>query len=109
MIKIDSSGNIVIEAGGRSYDLSVSDQYAAFLLWVTSPDEKVDIDQDTFKVAAEDAPEEHQAKAARYAEFLTDYSQRRQNKLNEAKQTLTTGQRENDIKEFISRLTDTDA
>jgi len=108
MIKTSSSGNIVIEAGGRSYDLSISDQYADFLLWVTSPDEKVDIDQDTFKVA-EDVPEEHQAKAARYAEFLTDYSQRRQNKLNEIKQTLTTDQRENDIKAFISRLTNTDA
>ena len=55
MIKTSSNGNIVIEVGGRSYDLSVSNQYADFLLWVTSPDEKTVIDQDMFKVA-EDVP-----------------------------------------------------
>ena len=108
MIKTSSNGNIVIEVGGRSYDLSVSDQYADFLLWVTSPDEKTVIDQDTFKVA-EDVPEEHQAKAARYADFLTDYSQRRQSKLNDIKQTLNTDQRESDIKAFIERLANTEA
>lgn len=108
MIKTSSNGNIVIEVGGRSYDLSVSDQYADFLLWVTSPDEKTVIDQDTFKVA-EDVPEEHQAKVARYADFLTDYSQRRQSKLNDIKQTLNTDQRESDIKTFIERLANTEA
>ncbi|EEA91369.1 hypothetical protein [Collinsella stercoris] len=108
MIKTSFNGNIVIEVGGRSYDLSVSDQYADFLLWVTSPDEKTVIDQDTFKVA-EDVPEEHQAKAARYADFLTDYSQRRQSKLNDIKQTLNTDQRESDIKAFIERLANTEA
>ena len=108
MIKTSSSGNIVIEAGGKSYDLSVSDQYADFLLWATSPDEKAAIDEDAFKVA-EDVPQEHWEKAARYAEFLTDYSQRRQIKLSEIKQGLTTDQREDDIKAFISRLKNTDA
>lgn len=108
MIKTSSNGNIVIEVGGRSYDLSVSDQYADFLLWVTSPDEKTVIDQDMFKVA-EDVPEEHQAKAARYADFLTDYSQRRQSKLNDIRKTLNTDQREADIKAFIERLANTEA
>lgn len=108
MIKTSSNGNIVIEVGGRSYDLSVSDQYADFLLWVTSPDEKTVIDQDMFKVA-EDVPEEHQAKAARYADFLTDYSQRRQSKLNDIRKTLNIDQREADIKAFIERLANTEA
>lgn len=108
MIKTSSNGNIVIEVGGRSYDLSVSNQYADFLLWVTSPDEKTVIDQDMFKVA-EDVPEEHQAKAARYADFLTDYSQRRQSKLNDIRKTLNTDQREADIKAFIERLANTEA
>lgn len=108
MMKTSSNGNIVIEVGGRSYDLSVSDQYADFLLWVTSPDEKTVIDQDMFKVA-EDVPEEHQAKAARYADFLTDYSQRRQSKLNDIRKTLNTDQREADIKAFIERLASTEA
>lgn len=108
MIKTSASGNIVIKIGKGSYDLSVSGQYADFLLWVTSPDERVAIDEDTFKVA-EDVPAEHRDKAARYAEFLTDYSKRRQSKLSEIKQTLTTDQREDDIKAFISRLANTDA
>lgn len=108
MIDTSTSGNILIKVDGRSYDLSVSDQYADFLLWVTSPDEKVAIDEDTFKVA-EDVPIEHREKAARYAEFLTDYSQRRLTRLSEIKQGLTTDQREDDIKSFISRLKNTDA
>lgn len=108
MIETSTSGNILIKANGRLYDLSVSDQYADFLLWVTSPDEKAAIDEDAFRVA-EDVPIEHREKAARYAEFLTDYSQRRQNKLSEIKQGLTTDQREDDIKAFISRLANTDA
>lgn len=103
MIKTSSSGDIEIEAGGKIYNLSVSDQYADFLLWVTSPDEKEVIDEDAFKVAG-DVPQEYREKAARYAEFLTDYSQRRRAKLSEMRQELTTDQREDDIKAFISRL-----
>lgn len=108
MIEASISGNIVIKAGGRSYDLSVSDQYTDFLLWVTSPDEKAAIDEDAFTVA-DDVPKEHREKADRYAEFLKDYSQRRQIKLSEIKQGLTTDQREDDIKAFISRLKNPDA
>lgn len=106
MIKTSSSGDIVIEAGGKTYNLSASDQYADFLLWATSPDEKEAIDEDAFKVA-EDVPQEYREKAARYAEFLTDYSRRRQTKLSEMRQGLTTDQRENGIKAFVTRLNNT--
>ncbi|MDI9590210.1 MAG: hypothetical protein QM302_04110 [Acidobacteriota bacterium] len=103
MITISENGSIVIMADGKSYDLSASDQYADFLLWVTSPDEKSTLCEDTFKVA-ESVPEEHQDKAARYAEFLSDYAQRRQVKLREMSQSLTSDQRESDIEAFIARL-----
>lgn len=105
MITISDSGSIVVVEDGKSYDLSVSNQYADFLLWITSPDENSPLSDDTFKVA-ESVPEEYQDKAARYAEFLSDYAQRRQAKLREMSQSLTSDQRESDIETFIARLKD---
>ncbi len=103
MITCDESGNIVVKIDDAVYDLSNSEQYADFLLWETSPNEKVVIGDDVFKVD-DDIPEEHRAKASRYAEFLIDYAHRRQNKLTEMAKTLTTEQREKDVKAFIARL-----
>ena len=103
MITISDSGNVIVTANNKSYDLSITDQYADFLLWVTSPDEEAGIGEEAFKVA-EGISEEYQGKAARYAEFLLDYAQRRQTKLNEMSQTLSATQREAAIKEFIERL-----
>lgn len=127
MITCDEAGNIVIRINNDAYDLSNSNQYADFLLWVTSPVEnampdegatpdedagsdeneapgnKSTIDADAFKVD-DDIPEEHRAKASRYAEFLVEYAGRRQDKLTKMAKTLTTEQRENEIQAFIKRL-----
>lgn len=127
MIMCDESGNIVVKIDDAVYDLSNSEQYAGFLLWVTSPeknavpdegatpdenavpddnempDKKPTIDDDVFEVDV-NIPEEYRAKASRYAEFLIDYSHRRQEKLAEMAKTLTTEQREKEIQEFIKRL-----
>ena len=121
MITCDKAGNIVIRINNAAYDLSNSNQYADFLLWVTSPVENAipdedaapdeneapgknpTIDADAFKVD-DDIPEEHRAKASRYAEFLVEYASRRQDKLTEMAKTLTTEQRENQIQAFIKRL-----
>lgn len=121
MITCDEAGNIVIRINNAAYDLSNSNQYADFLLWVTSPVENAipdedaapdeneapgknpTIDTDAFKVD-DDIPEEHRAKASRYAEFLVEYASRRQDKLTEMAKTLTTEQRENEIQAFIKRL-----
>lgn len=108
MITISDGGSIVVVEDGKSYDLSVSNQYADFLLWITSPDENSSLGEDAFKVA-ENVPEEHQDKATRYAEFLSDYAQRRQVKLGEMSQSLTSDQRESDIEAFIARLKDATA
>lgn len=121
MITCDEAGNIVIRINNAAYNLSNSNQYADFLLWVTSPVENAipdedavpdeneapgknsTIDADAFKVD-DDIPEEHRAKASRYAVFLVEYASRRQDKLTEMAKTLTTEQRENEIQAFIKRL-----
>lgn len=127
MITCDESGNIVVKISDVAYDLSNSSQYADFLFWVTSPekdavpdegatpdenaasddnempDKKPTIDDDVFEVDV-NIREEYRAKASRYAEFLIDYSHRRQDKLAKMAKTLTTEQRENEIQAFIKRL-----
>ena len=121
MITCNEAGNIVIKINDATYDLSNSSQYADFLLWATSPDEgatpdenavpdenamsdkKSTISDDAFKVD-DNIPEEHHAKASRYAEFLKEYARRRQDKLAKTAKTLTTEQREKEIQAFIKRL-----
>lgn len=108
MITCNESGGIVVKVNDAVYDFSNSEQYANFLLWVTSPDAKAVIGDGAFKVD-DDIPQEHRAKAHRYAEFLIDYAHRRQSKLAEMAKTLTTEQREKDIKAFIARLQSNEA
>jgi len=103
MITCNESGSIVVKIDDAEYDLTISEQYVNFLLWVTSIDVKEVIDADAFKVA-DGILEEHREKAFRYAEFLKEYARRRQNKLAEMAKTLTTEQREKDINAFIERL-----
>lgn len=103
MITCNESGNIVVIIDDTAYNLSNSEEYAAFLLWVTSPDEKVIIDDDKFMVD-DDVLEEHRTTVSRYSEFLIDYAHRRQSRLDEAAKSLTAEQRENKIKIFIARL-----
>ena len=103
MITCNEGGGIVVKINDTVYDFSNSEQYANFLLWVTSPDAKEVIGDGAFKVD-DDIPEEHRAKASRYAKFLVEYAGRRQDKLTEMAKTLTTEQRENEIQAFIKRL-----
>lgn len=103
MIKCNESGSIVVEIDDAVYDLSNSEQYADFLLWATSPDEKKAIGGDVFEIAG-DVPDEYRAKASRYAEFLSEYARRRQEKLTEMAKSLTTEQREARILAFIENL-----
>jgi hypothetical protein len=108
MITCDEGGNIIVKIDGDAYNLSNSEQYADFLLWATSPDEKVAIGDDSFKIA-DDVSEEHRKKVSRYAEFLIDYAHKRQAKLSEMAKVLTAEQREKDIQKFIDRLQSADA
>lgn len=108
MITCNEGGSIIIKTEDAVYDLSNSEQYANFLLWVTSPDEKKAIGGDAFEIA-DDVPDECRAKAARYADFLSDYAQRRTEKLTEMAKSLSAEQREARIKEFIASLKNADA
>ena len=108
MITCNESGSIVVKIDDAEYDLSISEQYANFLLWATSTDAKEVIDADAFKVD-DCILEENREKAFRYAEFLKEYALRRQNKLAEMAKILTTEQREEDINAFIERLRSPDA
>ena len=103
MIRIDDEGHIVIEVNGTSYDLSASEEYSSFLLWVTSPGGDVSIDAEAFQVA-DDLTGSERDKAERYAEFLTNFASRREEKLAELNKTRSPEEREAEVKEFIDRL-----
>ena len=103
MIRSNSSGGILVTANGKSYDLAVSEQYADFLLWITSPKRNVTITTDTFAIA-EGLPDDEKGKAERYAAFLTDFVAKREAKLNEMDRMPEPEQRENAINAFIDKL-----
>lgn len=103
MIRSNDKGQIVVEANGESYNLSVSEEYSSFLLWITTPNSDITIDEKTFQVA-DDSAESERDKAKRYAEFLTDFAKRRKKRLDELDQLLPSKEREDRVNAFIGRL-----
>lgn len=81
MITCDNNGSIVVNANNCSYQLSNSDDYADFLLWLTSPNPADSIDDSAFEVD-ENVPEEHRELAQRYAEFLSEFAEIRKDRLS---------------------------
>lgn len=81
MITCDNNDSIVVNANNCSYQLSNSDDYADFLLWLTSPNPADSIDGSAFEVD-ENVPEEHRELAQRYAEFLTEFAKIRAERLS---------------------------
>ena len=81
MIACDNDGSIVVNANNCSYQLSSSDDYADFLLWLTSPNPADSIDDSAFEVD-ENVPEEHRELAQRYAEFLSEFAEIRKDRLS---------------------------
>ena len=75
MIKI-SDGNVILEVEGAAFDLSNSSSYSEFLLWITNPDPGVVIRSDSF-VVEEILTGEVREKAQRYADFLSEFVERR--------------------------------
>ncbi len=108
MIKTDNKVQIVIEVNGTSYDLSASEEYSSFLLWVTSPRSDVSIGAEAFQVA-DDLAESERDKAERYAEFLADFASRREEKLVELNESHSAEEREAGVKLFIERLNQKDS
>lgn len=103
MIRADANGNIIVEVNGRVYSLSNTEQYTAFLMWLTSPDETSIVSPDDFSVMP-GLPDEYAAKAMRYSEFLEDFARQRTVKLGELSKLLTSEQREAAIEKFITEL-----
>lgn len=108
MIRSNDKGQIVVEANGESYNLSVSEEYSSFLLWITTPNSDITIDEKTFQVA-DDSAESERDKAKRYAEFLTDFAKRRKERLAELNKSLSPEVREARVNEFIDRLNQKDS
>lgn len=108
MITCSDEGKIIVNVDGNRYDLSVSEQYAEFLLWLTTPEEEMVIGSDTFEVSL-DVPEDQAAKAKRYSTFLSEFAQRRKEKLAAQDQDTPAEQRDSDIEAFIARLKDATA
>lgn len=81
MIVCDNNGSIVVNANNWSYQLSNSDDYTDFLLWLTSPNPADSIDDSAFEVD-ENVPEEHRELAQRYAEFLSEFAEIRKDRLS---------------------------
>lgn len=103
MINADTNGTIVVEVNGQAYNLSNTEQYAKFLMWLTSPDEENIVLPNVFAVAS-DLPDDYAAKAARYSQFFADFAERRSAKLAELSESLTAEQREAAINKFIATL-----
>lgn len=81
MITCDNNGSVVVNANNCSYQLSNSDDYANFLLWLTSPNPADGIDGSAFEVD-DNVPEEHRELAQRYAEFLAEFAEIRAKRLS---------------------------
>lgn len=103
MIKTDADGGIVVEANGTTYNLSNTESYTAFLMWITSPNEANAVPANAFEVTL-DLHGDFAAKATRYSEFLKDFAQQRAIKLEQLGVSLTSAQRESAIDEFIAAL-----
>lgn len=108
MIRSNVKGQIVVEANGKPYNLSVSEEYSNFLLWITTPNSDIAIDEKTFQVA-DDLAESERGKAERYAEFLADFAKRRKERLAEMNKSLSPEVREARVNEFIDRLNQKDS
>jgi hypothetical protein len=102
MITCGTEGKILVQIGQDSFDLSVSDEYANLVLRLTSPDTRIQFNESDFAVD-ESLANESRDKAERYAQFLTDFLERRKAKLEEDK-TLSAEKREASIIEFIDNL-----
>lgn len=103
MITCGSDGRVIVNMDGRSFDLSVSDQYADLVLRLTSPDERVQIVESDFEVD-EMLDGDNMAKAERYSAFICNFLKKRKEKLNED-QAITAEKREASINGLIDYLT----
>lgn len=103
MIKSNDEGNIIVDLEEESFDLMTSDGYSRFLLWISSPDPDVSIDEEMFSVAS-DIKESAKAKAERYSVFLKDFAVRREEKLKRLSDGSLPEKRETEADALLEHL-----
>lgn len=83
MIKINENGNVIVTVGTTAHNLADSEQYRAFLLWLTDPDESVKIPVSSFTIDQK-CPPTALEKAKRYSTFLSEFAEMREKMIAEA-------------------------
>ena len=102
MIKCDAKGEIVVKTEDAEYNLSITEDYTNFLIWITTPSENESICNDAF-VVDDKIDETNRAKADRYSSFLCDFVNKR-NEILKDKEMLSDEEREEQIKAFLEKL-----
>lgn len=102
MITCGDDGNVIVQLENESFNLSVTSEYADFILRLTSPDESILFNESDYGIDDE-LDGDRRAKAERYSAFICDFIARRKEKLDE-EQMFTAETREAAIKEFIEHL-----
>ena len=104
MITCNEKESIVVEVNGQTYDLSSTEDYAKFVLWVTTPDADTVISAADFEVD-ESVADAVRPKAERYSEFLKSFAVKRSARLaDEQTKIVPKEKREADIRALIDRL-----
>ena len=83
MLTINEDGNVSFVNDADTYDLSLSEDYQRFLIWLTSPDETQEIEESIFD-SDTSAPATDQAKLERYSDFLKSFLSKRSSVFAEA-------------------------
>ena len=102
MITCGDNGKVIIQLEGEAFNLSVSNEYADFVLRLTSPDARVQFCESDFKID-DKLDGDNRARAERYSEFVADFLKKRKAKFEED-QMLTAEKREASIRDFIEQL-----
>ena len=104
MITINEGGNVSFINDASTYDLSISEDYKKFLIWLTSPDETQEIEEDIFAPDA-GAPATEQAKLERYSDFFKSFLRKRNSILAEATAAGRTNEkRVSEMRSLINEL-----
>ncbi|WP_298579895.1 hypothetical protein [uncultured Olegusella sp.] len=103
MITCDENGAVVVKVNDTSYNLSKTDQYTDFLMWITAPDPAVAIDEAMLEVDPS-CPSEAIEKLNRYKEFLAAFVNRREALLEKAPTSAAGSQRISEINSLVDRL-----
>lgn len=104
MITINGDGNVNFTNDTNTYDLSLSDDYQSFLIWLTSPDETQEIKEAIFDPDGS-APPADQAKLQRYSVFFKSFLHKRHSIFEEATAAGRTNEmRTSEMQSLINEL-----